>query len=151
MEQCDIEHWTQQQTQNTHGSVAVWRDVTLNSRLNNEPTYGTVEQCDIERWIQQQNQATSGCLWPSWLTLWRTVFWFYFNWEPFAMICTPCHKTNDSHFACLWMRFKPFPHFTLDRLAENVLRCWGVSKLVNWCFEPSQPLGIITGLKETHK
>ena len=22
-------------------------------------------------------------------------------------------------------------------------------KLVNWCFEPSQPLGIISGLKET--
>ena len=24
-----------------------------------------------------------------------------------------------------------------------------ISKLVNWCFEPSQPLGIISGLKET--
>ena len=24
-----------------------------------------------------------------------------------------------------------------------------VSYLVNWCFEPSQPLGIISGLKET--
>ena len=24
-----------------------------------------------------------------------------------------------------------------------------VSELVNWCFEPSQPLGIISGLKET--
>ena len=23
------------------------------------------------------------------------------------------------------------------------------SELVNWCFEPSQPLGIISGLKET--
>ena len=27
---------------------------------------------------------------------------------------------------------------------------WGVKNyLVNWCFEPSQPLGIISGLKET--
>ena len=24
-----------------------------------------------------------------------------------------------------------------------------VSQLVNWCFEPSQPLGIISGLKKT--
>ena len=24
-----------------------------------------------------------------------------------------------------------------------------MSKLVTWCFEPSQPLGIISGLKET--
>ena len=26
---------------------------------------------------------------------------------------------------------------------------WLLNQLVNWCFEPSQPLGIISGLKET--
>ena len=26
---------------------------------------------------------------------------------------------------------------------------WGVSELVSWCFKPSQPQRIISGLKET--
>ena len=34
---------------------------------------------------------------------------------------------------------------TLLALRKNVL----VGKIVNWCFEPSQPLGSISGLKET--
>ena len=35
----------------------------------------------------------------------------------------------------------------LNRLQSRLRNCW--QKIVSWCFEPSQPLGIISGLKET--
>ena len=40
-------------------------------------------------------------------------------------------------------------HFLRRPRRRPPLKGRTVLELVNWCFEPSQPLGIISGLKET--
>ena len=62
---------------------------------------------------------------------------------------------------CTWEKLKfamspshpPPILLELARFCLRVVPSWigrrGVSQLINWCFVPSQPLGIISGLKQT--
>ena len=64
----------------------------------------------------------------------------------FYLIDTHCYAWTTSPAASLVI--VTYSYFSCES-KNPYMSPLGLLKLVNWCFEPGQPLGIISGLKET--
>ena len=64
----------------------------------------------------------------------------------FYLIDTHCYAWTSSPAASLVI--VTYSYFSCES-KNPYMSPLGLLKLVNWCFEPGQPLGIISGLKET--
>ena len=83
---------------------------------------------------QEQQESRQECL----------IFFFFFN--HVHTIVFPCRE--DEHKKSWQKRYKRKSNTacTFYRFPLSLRRA--VGELVSWCFEPSQPLGIISGLKK---